>query len=181
MEGFLVTYKIIPKDTVFEARFEVLNLLEELAKKYPILRETDVIVRPGNYKGIILVDFRRIFSKLDEEVIKDIQKNLEETYQKMREERRLRYIQRFIIFDEIVDTDVNSIVSAVHELKGLVRGKWRITLKTRKYPIDKQTLIRKAAEPINYPVDLENPDYVVLIEIMGPLTGITVLRTKSSK
>lgn len=37
-------------------------------------------------------------------------------------------------------------------------------------------IIEAAAAEVNTPVDLEDPDKIVLIEVMGRLTGISVIK-----
>lgn len=179
MEGLLISYPIVPKDVGFEARFEVLNIIEEVAKDFPIIRKVSVKLRPGGYKGLILLDLRPVLSELDDEERKHLEERIINEFENKMLNEALRYISKFTVLDAIVNTDINEIAKAVDKLKDKVRGKWRITLKTRKYPIDRKELIQKAAEPIDRPVDLENPEYIVLIEIFGELTGIAVLSTKN--
>jgi len=176
LDGIIASYPLVPKDVGFFARFELMNLIEEAAQKYPILRKTDVLINPFGHKGLILADFRPIFYQLDSEEISNIRREIESIYSEWLSERKLRYINRFLIIDALVETDIDKIVNAVIKLCDKIQGRWRITLKTRKYPINRGELIRKAAEPIDKPVDLENPEYIVWIEIIGSLTAIAIIK-----
>lgn len=181
MDGILVSYPLVPKDVGFFARFEVMNLIEEVAQRYPVLRKAEVIMNPEGHKGLILVDFRPIFYQLDSAEIENIRREIEETYSRWMKERKIRYINRFIVIDALVKTDIEDITKAVQKLRHKVQGKWRITLKTRKYPINREELIKRAASPIDKPVDLENPEYVVQIEIIENLTAIAIIKKLSVK
>ncbi len=176
LEGIIASYPLVPKDVGFFARFEVMNLIEEVAQKYPILRKADVLLNPNGHKGLILVDFRPIFYQLDLNEVNEIRKSIEETYTSWLKERKIRYINRFLIVDALVETNIDKIAEAVKKLKDKVKGRWRITLKTRKYPINREELISKAAEPISQPVDLENPEYIVQIEIIDNTTAIAIIK-----
>jgi len=176
LEGILISYQLVPRDVGFDAKFEVLNIIESVARDFPILRSAQVKLRPAGFKGLILVDFRPITYRLSQTEIDLLREKITKTYEKMRQEGAIRYISKFIILDALVETDIEKIADAVKKLSDKVKGKWRITLKTRKYPIDRMLLIKKAAEHIDLPVDLKNPEYIVLIEIIGGLTGIAILK-----
>ncbi len=176
LEGILASYPLVPKDVGFFARFELMNLIEEVAKKYPFLRKADVLMNPFGHKGLILADFRSIFYQLNQAEINNVREEIERIYSNWVTEGKFRYINRFLIIDALVETNIDSIVKAVTLLKDRIKGRWRITLKTRKYPIDREELIRRAAEPIDKPVDLENPEYIVWIEIIESLTAIAIIK-----
>ncbi|MEJ2249825.1 MAG: THUMP domain-containing protein [Candidatus Lokiarchaeota archaeon] len=42
--------------------------------------------------------------------------------------------------------------------------------------IERKSFIEKCARPIKSPVDLENPDKIIRIEVLGNVTGISYLR-----
>jgi len=180
VQGILATYQIIPKDYGFEARFELLNLLHDISKNFPELERAKVVMRPGGFKGILLADLRDALAEVEPERLELIREEVWKEFRRRKSENAIRYIQRFIVLDAIVETDIDKIAEAVRKLKDKVKGKWRITLKTRKYPIDRNLLIKKAAEPITLPVDLENPEYIVLIEILGNMTAIAILKQEEN-
>ncbi len=183
MEGIFATYLIYPRDFVFEARFELLNMLNNLSTKFPELKDAEryLIVNPEGYKGILIVDLRDVLKDVEKERKEKMAREILLEFEKNKEEGMIKYLQKLLILDAIVNTDIEEISKAVERLKDKVKGKWRITLKTRKWPIDRMQLIRKAAEPIEMPVDLENPEYEVIIQIFGKLTGIAIIKRKSEE
>jgi tRNA acetyltransferase TAN1 len=54
-----------------------------------------------------------------------------------------------------------------------------VTLEKRKTDIRSLEVIEAVATVIDNVVDLENPDWVVLVEIMGKRTGISIIRNNA--
>jgi tRNA acetyltransferase TAN1 len=53
---------------------------------------------------------------------------------------------------------------------------FRITVERRNTWLRSSEIIAKVAAIIGNKVDLENPDWIVLVEIIGKLVGISVIR-----
>ena len=90
-----------------------------------------------------------------------------------------RLIQRVIPIERVVRTDIEAIARVAQELalaKISPAEKFRITVEKRHSQLGTMDIIRAAAEGIDRPVDLKNPDKIVLIEVVGGLTGISVIR-----
>ncbi len=90
-----------------------------------------------------------------------------------------RVIQRVIPIERVVRTDLEEIARAARELalaKIEPGEKFRITVEKRHTELGTMDIIKAAAEGIDRPVDLKNPDKIVLIEVVGGLTGISVIR-----
>ncbi len=90
-----------------------------------------------------------------------------------------RVIQRVIPIERVVRTDLEEIARAARELALAKIGpgeKFRITVEKRHTELGTMDIIKAAAEGIDRPVDLKNPDKIVLIEVVGGLTGISVIR-----
>ena len=90
-----------------------------------------------------------------------------------------RVVRRIIPIEKVVRTDINEIARAAQELasaKIAPDEKFRITVEKRHTELGSMDIIRAAAEGIDRPVDLRNPDKIVLIEVVGALTGISVIR-----
>ena len=90
-----------------------------------------------------------------------------------------RVIQRVIPVEVVVRTDLEEIARAARELALAKIGpgeKFRITVEKRHTKLSTMDIIRASAEGIDRPVDLENPDKIVLIEVVGGLTGVSVIR-----
>ena len=90
---------------------------------------------------------------------------------------RVHYILRIIPVDRVVDTKVEEIVKAVKELAaGIGPGEtFRITIEARESPYTDKQLIDALADAVDRKVDLESPDKIVLLEIFGEYSGISVI------
>ena len=77
-----------------------------------------------------------------------------------------------------VNTDIDAIVAEVdaQKIKLASDEKFRVTLEKRRTDLRSREVIEAVAEGIDNPVDLENPDWVVLVEIMGEHTGVSIVR-----
>ena len=88
-------------------------------------------------------------------------------------------IQRVIPIERVVRTDLAEIARVAQELalaKIEPGEKFRITVEKRHTQLSTMDIIKAAAEGIDRPVDLKNPDKIVLIEVVGALTGISVIK-----
>lgn len=90
----------------------------------------------------------------------------------------IRYCLRVIPIEQVVETNLEKISSTVVSLMKRVNEKdsYRITVERRDSEISSSELISKIAENIQNKVSLETPNWVALIEILGPKTGIAVLK-----
>ena len=90
----------------------------------------------------------------------------------------VRYSLRIIPIQRIVETNIEEIEKVVEELAGNISKdeKYRISIEKRNSDMSSQDIIKKIASKIKNQVSLEFPDKVVLIEILGNKTGISVLK-----
>jgi tRNA acetyltransferase TAN1 len=80
-----------------------------------------------------------------------------------------------------VETSLDLIVAEVESQKEKI-GKhetFRITVEKRKTELRSMEIIKKVANIIDQKVDLREPDWVVLIEIMGKTTGVSIIHPES--
>jgi tRNA acetyltransferase TAN1 len=106
-----------------------------------------------------------------------------EAISKLREELRERpfhfkVLLRVIPAQKVVGTDLEEIVQTANVM-ATVMGEdesFRITVEKRRTGLGSREVIEAVAEGIDRHVDLEDPDWVVLIEIMGRVTGVSVVR-----
>jgi tRNA acetyltransferase TAN1 len=89
---------------------------------------------------------------------------------------RIRFILRVLPVDLVVDTKMAEIKKSVKQLSSAIgKGeKFRVTIEARDSPYSNSELIDAVAEQINQKVDLESPDKIVLLEIFGEYTAISV-------
>jgi tRNA acetyltransferase TAN1 len=91
---------------------------------------------------------------------------------------KINFIQRVIPVDRVVNTDLEDIKNAVRELSSeIMPGEtFRITVESRDSPYSSKQLIESLAELIERKVNLESPDKVVLLQVFGEYTCISILR-----
>jgi tRNA acetyltransferase TAN1 len=89
-----------------------------------------------------------------------------------------RYSLRIIPIEKVARTDLAEIQKIVTELASKIKESetFRVTLEKRFTGTSSKDLIDAAADVIERKVDLKNPDKIVLIEVVGGLTGISVIR-----
>jgi tRNA acetyltransferase TAN1 len=90
---------------------------------------------------------------------------------------KVRFIMRLIPVDKVVDTKMDDIVKAVKELSSSIGQSqtFRITIEARDSPYNDKELIEAIADAIDRKVSLDSPDKVVLLEIFGEYSGVSVL------
>jgi tRNA acetyltransferase TAN1 len=87
-----------------------------------------------------------------------------------------RYMLRVIPVEKTVRTELEQIQSAVKELSQKITDAetFRVTVEKRFTEIHSKDLIEVAAANIKRKVNLSKPDKVVLIEVLGGLTGVSI-------
>jgi len=91
-----------------------------------------------------------------------------------------RYTLRVIPIEKVVRTDLGEIEQAVKELGSKIgeNETFRITVEKRFTSTPSRNIIEAAATHIQRRVDLNNPDKIVLIEVVGGLTGVSVVKAE---
>jgi len=90
---------------------------------------------------------------------------------------KVRYIMRVIPVDKVVDTKLDAITNAVKELSSrIAQGEsFRITIEARDSPYTDKQMIHSIADVVDRKVNLDSPDKVVLIQVFGEYSGISVV------
>ncbi|MCS7136341.1 MAG: THUMP domain-containing protein [Nitrososphaerota archaeon] len=90
----------------------------------------------------------------------------------------VRNIQRVIPVEEVVETKVEKIAEVASRLAQSIPEDctFRVTVEKRHTQLSSKEIIEAVAAKINRKVNLNNPDRIVLIEVLGGLTGISVIR-----
>jgi tRNA acetyltransferase TAN1 len=90
---------------------------------------------------------------------------------------KVRFILRIIPVDRVVDTKKEDIVKAVKELSETIGPgeTFRITIEARDSPYSDKDLIDALADAVDRKVSLDSPDKVVLLEIFGEYSGVSVI------
>ena len=89
-----------------------------------------------------------------------------------------RYSLRFIPVEAVVPTGLAEIKKASLRISSriLENETFRVTVEKRHTGLSRKKIIEAVAEDIDRKVDLHNPDKIVLIEILGGLTGVSVIK-----
>jgi len=88
-----------------------------------------------------------------------------------------RYTLKVTPIVGVVPSDPQKIEDLALELAGSIKNdeRFRITVEKRRTSISGRALIEAIAKRIDRKVDLDSPDKIVLIQIVGDLTGVSVI------
>jgi len=104
---------------------------------------------------------------------------IEELKRMLREQpEEFRYILRVIPVEMVIRTNLGEIQRAVNKLSAKIgeNESFRITVEKRHTGLSTRSIIEAAAANIERTVNLDNPYRIVLIEVLGGLTGISVVK-----
>lgn len=89
-----------------------------------------------------------------------------------------RYALRILPIEKIVPTDLEEIKKATAELATKIgeNETFRVTVEKRFTTLHTKDLIEAAAGDLNRKANLENPDKILQIEVLGALTGLSLLK-----
>jgi len=90
-----------------------------------------------------------------------------------------RYALRIIPIEKVVHTDLEEIKTAAAQLTAKLDEKetFRVTVEKRFTSIHSHDLIEAVATNVKNKVDLDKPDKTLLIEVLGAVTGISLLKS----
>jgi tRNA acetyltransferase TAN1 len=87
-------------------------------------------------------------------------------------------LYRIIPVQRIIETSTEKIVEAAKGLATVMRpdDSFRVTFEKRRVGLSSHEIIDVVASHFDQRVDLENPDWVILIETMGKITGVSIVK-----
>ena len=144
-----------------ETKNEINKILDELGDQEPEILNVGM-------RGILMVN-----TVIEPSKIIDYVKN------KMIEEPWLiRYCLRIIPIQRMIDTDIDKIKQNVTKLSNVIQknNSYRITIEKRNTNVSSNEIITEIAKIFPNKVSLNQPDWIVLIEILGNKTGISILK-----
>ena len=153
-----------PRNLEPEAESEIKKILNELDDHEPEISQTDM-------RGILMVN-----TILEPLKIIDWVKN------KINDEPWFfRYCLRIIPVQKTTDTDIDKIKQNVMNLKSIIQenDSYRITIEKRNSNMSSSQIINEIAKIIPNKVSLDEPDWVILVEIFGEKTCISILKNDS--
>ena len=136
-------------------------LKDELGDPKPLIEKTGI-------RGLLIAKI-----SLDPlEVIEKLRKMIHEY------PYRLRYALRVIPIQKVVDTNLDEIRRVSLELGKKIGedSSFRVTIEKRFTSLHSRDLIEAAASEIKRKINLSKPDFVLLIEVLGELTGISLIK-----
>jgi len=144
-----------------ETKNEIRKILDELGDQEPEILNVGM-------RGILMVNTIIEPSKIIDWVKNKI---IEEPW-------LIRYCLRIIPIQRITDTEIDKIKQNVIKLKDTIQknDSYRITIEKRNTSISSSEIITEVAKIFPNKVSLNQPDWIVLIEIIGNETGISILK-----
>ena len=150
-----------PRHLEPETEEEIMDILKELG-------DEDLKVSITNMSGILTAE-----TKLDPvEVVRKIKEML------LDEPWSVRYCKRIIPIQKVIESKMDEIEKSIEEIKDQISEEetYRISIEKRNSDLSSKEIITKIAYKIKSKVSLEFPDKVLLIEILGAKTGISILK-----
>ena len=141
---------------------------EEITDILDGLGDSDVKISISSMSGIITVQ-----TKLDPiEVVRKMKETL------LDEPWSIRYCLRVIPVQKVVETNIEEIEKTISSMSDQIEEKesYRILIEKRNSDISSKEIITKIANRIKNKVSLDFPDKIILIEILGIVTGISILK-----
>jgi tRNA acetyltransferase TAN1 len=91
---------------------------------------------------------------------------------------QFRYALRIVPIQRVVPTDLAEIKKAAEELASKIdeTQTFRVTVEKRFTELHSKDIIEAAAGDIKRKVDLHSPDLILQIEVLGALTGMSLLK-----
>jgi tRNA acetyltransferase TAN1 len=91
---------------------------------------------------------------------------------------KFRYALRIIPIEKVVPTDLEEIKHAALDLAANIgeNETFRVTVEKRFTILHSKDFIEAVATGIDRKADLENPDKILLIEVVGGLTGMALIK-----
>ena len=144
-----------------ETKKEIKKILNQLDDQEPEILNVGM-------RGILMVN-----TVIEPSKIIDLVKNkiIEEPW-------LIRYCLRIIPIQSITETEIDKIKQNVIKLKGAIQknDSYRITIEKRNTSVSTNEIITEIAKIFPNKVSLNKPDLIVLIEILGNETGISILK-----
>ncbi len=141
---------------------------EELRDILDELGDSEIEVSISDMSGILTAQ-----TKLDPiEVVKKMKEIL------LDQPWSIRYCLRIIPIQKVIETKIEMIEKAISNISNqILDGEtYRILIEKRNSDISSKEIITKIAHEIKNKVSLDFPDKIILIEILGGMTGISILK-----
>lgn len=149
-------------------RYKEEDLMDELEELFYEFGETLAEVQETNISGLILGNS----SKDPVEFIHFLRKKLSDS------PWEIRNLLRFIPIQRVVITDIEEIKKNILELakeKIAANETVKILVEKRHTKLTKMDIINPIGSDLTFPVNLTNPTWILLVEIVGRYCGLSVI------
>ncbi|MBT6397417.1 MAG: RNA methyltransferase [Nitrosopumilus sp.] len=139
---------------------EITDILDELG-------DSNVKISISNMSGILTAE--TILDPI--EVVRKMKEIL------LDEPWSIRYCLRVIPIQKFIETNVEEIEKTISSMLNQIQDTdtYRISIEKRNSNISSKEIITKIANKIKNKVSLDFPDKIILIEILGIVTGVSIL------
>ena len=144
-----------------ETRDELNDILEDFG-------DSDAQISITSMSGILTAE-----TKLDPiEIVRKVKEMV------LDEPWSIRYCLRIIPIQKIIESKMEEIEEAISSMsQGILDGEtYRISIEKRNSDLSSKEIITKIADKIKNKVSLEFADKIILIEVLGNKTGISILK-----
>ena len=144
-----------------ETRDELNDILEDFG-------DSDAQISITSMSGILTAE-----TKLDPiEIVRKVKEMV------LDEPWSIRYCLRIIPIQKIIESKMEEIEEAISSMsQGILDGEtYRISIEKRNSDLSSKEIITKIADRIKNKVSLEFADKIILIEVLGNKTGISILK-----
>ena len=144
-----------------ETEEEIIEILDELG-------DSNVKISISSMSGILTAE-----TTLDPiEIVRKMKEML------LDEPWSIRYCLRVIPIQKFIETNVEEIEKTISSMLNQIQDTdtYRISIEKRNSDISSKEIITKIADKIKNKVSLDFPDKIILIEILGIVTGVSILK-----
>lgn len=152
-------------------RYKEDDLMDELEGLFYDFGETAAEVHETNISGLIVGKS----SKDSELFVPYLRAKLKDS------PWEIRNLLRFVPIQKVVLTEVEEIRNCLLNLakeKIINKGPVKILVEKRHTKLNKKDIIDSVGPHLNYPVNLTNPAWILLVEIIGKYSGISVISSE---
>ncbi len=144
-----------------ETEEEIIDILDELG-------DSNVKISISSMSGILTAE-----TTLDPiEIVRKMKEML------LDEPWSIRYCLRVIPIQKFIETNVEEIEKTISSMLNQIQDTdtYRISIEKRNSDVSSKEIITKIADKIKNKVSLDFPDKIILIEILGIVTGVSILK-----
>ncbi|HEV51384.1 MAG TPA: RNA methyltransferase [Thermoprotei archaeon] len=150
-----------PRGKESMARSELAYFLSDLGDNAPRISKT-------RFSGLL-----EAFTSLDPFIV--VERAKEEA---LENPWNFRYVTKIVPIEKVVSTNLDEITKAARELENELSKceSFRVTVVKRDSSLEGNRVVSEVASLSSQRVDLKNPSCVFLIEVVGEVTGIAILK-----